>query len=181
MLPGYAATLGALGALVAACGDPAVADLPSAAPTKERARVVVAQREGKLRDFPCSQCHDKVVSAQGVGRSRAPHSDVVVEHFDGGTRCGLCHDVRAMNRLRLFSDDRIGFDESHRLCGQCHSEKVKDWSFGAHGKHVGSWRDTRYRLTCADCHNPHRPAVPQSRALPGPTFPPRGIPKGGHR
>ena len=49
------------------------------------------------------------------------------------------------------------FEESYRLCGQCHGEKYRDWRAGVHGRRVGQWNGAKRYLLCVHCHSPHQP------------------------
>ena len=125
-------------------------------------------------------CHDKVPYKPLEKGATRKHRDIEFQHFKGpAPACYTCHNPGDMNTLRLAGSETISIDESYRLCGQCHGEKLRDFNIGAHGKQVGSWLRIRHKLNCTDCHNPHRPAMPTTRALPPPPFPARGIPKGG--
>jgi hypothetical protein len=51
-------------------------------------------------------------------------------------------------------------DESYQLCAECHFREVEAWAAGAHGKRLDGWQGRRVVMACADCHDPHGPAVP---------------------
>ena len=148
-------------------------DLP---PTK----LELSAREGKLENFPCQQCHDKIAESGTPVRGPSKHVGMTFAHFVGVENCYTCHNQANRDTLALLAGGTASFDESHRLCGQCHGEKSRDWNIGAHGKHVGGWRGQKHRLACTDCHDPHAPARPSVTAMPGPAFPDFGIPKGAH-
>lgn len=152
--------------------EPQVASEPSTA------KVTIAPREGHLKDFPCLECHSKFVT--GKPKVPATHRAQKFQHFEAVEKCVVCHNTDNFNELLLNTGESISFNESYRICGQCHSEKLADWNIGAHGKHVGSWQSDRTRYTCVDCHNPHSPAREQVTAKPAPPFPKLGIPKGEH-
>lgn len=164
------------------CAGRGVAEeAPSAASTPSSSDVQIARREGSIALYPCNSCHDKIEPTDRPLPLAGKHHTMVFAHFEGVTQCYLCHDRGDMNRLRLLTEDGLSFDASHRLCGQCHGEKMRDFDLGAHGKVVGGWRGSRYRYTCVDCHNPHHPQREQVLALPAPPFPASGIRKGEHR
>jgi len=156
------------------------------------AKVMISKRSGKIRSFPCMECHDKVKPTLPSANSRAPmttdgpaalrgkHKDLKFDHYEGIKDCYGCHNPTDVDYLRLMTGVTVTFDESNRLCGQCHGEKVRDWEIGAHGKHVGSWLNTRYRFNCTDCHHPHTPGFAPVKAMKGPPFPNGGIRKGDH-
>ena len=47
------------------------------------------------------------------------------------------------DQLHLASGEPVPFDESYRLCGQCHGEKYRDWRAGVHGRRVGEWNGAK--------------------------------------
>ena len=61
--------------------------------------------------------------------------------------------------LALKSGERATLDESYRLCAQCHFAQAEAWAGGAHGKRLDGWQGRRVVMACADCHDPHKPAV----------------------
>jgi len=61
------------------------------------------------------------------------------------------------DELHLADDSRIGFEESWRLCTQCHGVKLADWRAGVHGKRTGSWWGPKEYWSCVACHDPHSP------------------------
>lgn len=142
-------------------------------------KIVDSNREGRLANFPCEGCHDKIEAAAPPQGPRK-HRGLEFEHFDGAEACFTCHDEDNRDSLRLLANKTVSFNDVSMLCGQCHSEKLRDWKIGAHGKSVGGWAGVRNRLTCTDCHDPHAPGRPIVQALPPPPFPPLGIPKGDH-
>jgi hypothetical protein len=49
-----------------------------------------------------------------------------------------------------------------RLCGQCHSRRLREYLNGAHGGASGYWDRTRglqQRNHCLDCHDAHHPRI----------------------
>ena len=182
----------ALGATLLLAGCPGGRSQKAAVQASKRAphapeggSVKVSERRGKIENFPCMECHDKVARTP-VAQMKLPregkHRELKFRHFPGMENCYRCHSGDNMDFLQLMTGVTVTFDESDRLCGQCHGEKHRDWQIGAHGKDVGGWRGQRHRYTCADCHNPHMPKHPKVKAMPGPKFPRGGIPKtgGGH-
>jgi hypothetical protein len=159
--------------------SPAAALPKRAVPTETK--VTVSVREGKIKQYPCMECHDKVEPGLKPPLD-GKHRGMKFDHFEGATTCEVCHAKDNMNRLKLTTGKLVGFDESHKMCGQCHGERYRDWKIGAHGKFVGGWKGQKSKLTCADCHDPHKPGFDAVTARPAPPFPHRGIPKnhGGH-
>ncbi len=123
--------------------------------------------------FPCSSCHKDMK----VNRTRRTltemHTDIVLKHGDAHLWCLDCHDADDRDRLHLASGERIGFDESYLLCGQCHGEKLRDWRAGVHGRRTGDWNGRKQYLLCANCHNPHQPRFQPIEPKPAPQPPAR--------
>ena len=180
------ALMAVLLACAAIAGCPYGQEVAPRPPVPQRAvpadsTTTVSVREGKIADFPCMQCHDKVEPGR-VPPLEGKHRGMVFDHFEGATTCEVCHATQNMDRLKLTTGKLVTFDQPHELCGQCHGERYRDWKIGAHGKHVGGWRGQKRRLTCTDCHNAHKPGFDPVQAKEPPPFPARGIPKthGGH-
>jgi hypothetical protein len=122
----------------------------------------IRPRESELEKFPCQRCH-KVPLAQMKhdgkdGKPRA-HWNLQLKHAgESVMNCSTCHDPNDMNVLKTVTGKRVSIDESWQVCAQCHSRQAADWAGGAHGKRAAGWASTRVAKTCAECHNPHRPA-----------------------
>ena len=82
-----------------------------------------------------------------------------------------CHDAENRDQLHLASGAPVQFEESYRLCGQCHGEKYRDWRAGIHGRRTGDWNGHKSYLLCANCHNPHEPHFQPLKPEPAPTPP----------
>ncbi|MBF0280191.1 MAG: hypothetical protein HQM13_20495 [SAR324 cluster bacterium] len=131
----------------------------------------VPPRKEQYEYYPCMDCHEEQ-EVQPERELTEEHEDLVLDHGKQRFWCLTCHFAgKEKNYLRSLKEQKIDFNESHLLCGQCHFERQKDWLMGAHGKRVGSWSEERTILLCVECHNPHSPAIkPQ---LPDPI--PKGI------
>jgi hypothetical protein len=105
--------------------------------------------------FPCSDCHEDEPTDRTVRKLEDEHDDLVLVH--GTTWCLDCHDADQRDQLHLANDSRIGFEESWRLCTQCHGAKLADWRAGVHGKRTGSWWGPKEYRSCVTCHDPHSP------------------------
>ena len=151
-----------------------------AAPAKASSvKLVVSPRQDQLKNFPCSECHANIEEATKK-ELPATHRTKEFKHFEGIKQCDTCHNLADMDRLFLVKGDAVSFNDSPKLCGQCHSEKLRDWKTGAHGKHVGNWNGNKTRYSCADCHDPHRPGWQPMSTVAAPAFPKQGIRKGAH-
>ena len=73
--------------------------------------------------------------------------------------------------LRLANGTLVPFEESYRLCGQCHGDKYRDWRAGVHGRRVGSWNGEKQYLLCVHCHDspPAGLQAPRAHARAPPT------------
>jgi hypothetical protein len=124
--------------------------------------------------FPCTECH--VEKDLPTNRTRRPlvdaHDDIVLEHDQEHRWCLDCHDAENRDRLHLAGGDPVPFDESYRLCGQCHGEKFRDWRAGVHGRRIGQWNGAKEYLLCVHCHSPHQPRFKPLAPKPAP-LPPR--------
>jgi hypothetical protein len=121
--------------------------------------------------FPCSECH----ADMEVNRERRElemfHDDIQLDHGSDERWCFDCHNAMDRDHLRLASGELVGFEESYRLCGQCHGTIFRDWREGIHGQRIGYWNGAKSYLLCAHCHNPHAPAFQPIEPLPPPVRP----------
>lgn len=91
------------------------------------------------------------------------HRDINLNHADW-MWCLNCHSLEERNYLKLITGEQIPFENSYRLCGQCHGSIYRDWRIGIHGRRVGQWDGKKLYLLCTHCHDPHQPVF---RKLPG--------------
>jgi hypothetical protein len=125
--------------------------------------------------FPCSECHDnKDLKTDPRRRElKVQHADIVLRHDEEHRWCLDCHDADNRDRLRLANGTLVPFEESYRLCGQCHGDKYRDWRTGVHGRRTGSWDGKKKYLLCVHCHYSHEPHFKPLRPLPPPIAPGR--------
>ena len=122
--------------------------------------------------FPCTECHvEKDLPTNRTRRTLVDaHDDIVLKHDEEHRWCLDCHDAENRDRLHLANGDPVPFEESYRVCGQCHGEKYRDWRVGVHGRRIGQWNGARQYLLCVHCHSPHQPRfkalVPKPAPLP---------------
>ena len=121
--------------------------------------------------FPCTECHADMEPDVERRVLEDMHDDIVLDHGPKERWCFDCHNVDDRDRLRLANGTLIGFDESYRLCGQCHGTIFRDWRQGIHGRRVGYWNGPKRYLLCANCHNPHAPKFRPIKPLPPPVRP----------
>ena len=111
----------------------------------------------------CATCHEPGIAD--------PHAEIVLRHAADQRGCLDCHDATNRDVLHLANGTPVPFEESYRLCGQCHGTHLRDWKLGIHGKRMGEWNGRKEYLLCAHCHDPHSPAFRRMTALPPPPRP----------
>ena len=122
--------------------------------------------------FPCTECHNKDMPANPTRRKlEAAHEDIQFRHDQEHRWCLDCHNANNRDTLRSASGEPIKFEESYKLCGQCHGDKYRDWKAGVHGKRTGEWNGKKEYLLCVNCHNPHSPKFKQIKPEAPPVRP----------
>lgn len=121
--------------------------------------------------FPCSECHAEIETNPTRRELVEMHDDIAFDHDSENRWCLACHDATERDSLRLASGIRISFDESYKLCGQCHGPKFRDWKLGIHGKRTGYWNGQKEYLLCVHCHDPHSPQFKKIKPMPRPRRP----------
>jgi len=126
--------------------------------------------------FPCTDCHDPEIPVNARRRElKTAHTEIVLRHDEEHRWCLDCHDAGNRDMLHLASGELVPFEESYRLCGQCHGDKYRDWRAGAHGRRSGHWDGEKTYLLCVNCHNSHSPRFAPIVPMPTP-IPPRRTP-----
>jgi hypothetical protein len=158
----------------------------------EAPKFKVVPRLDRIRNYPCTKCHDNKFVDRRVRELQDEHTKVVFEHGGGRFWCyDACHKGTDMDNLVSLRGRTVSYDESYKLCSQCHFQRL-DWYFGGHGKRQGAWEDQReipkvadelkvedrdqigrWRgertiLNCTECHNPHSPAIKPFEPSPPP-------------
>jgi hypothetical protein len=120
--------------------------------------------------FPCSGCHDEEWETNQERRVLDMHEEIVesFNHDSDNRWCLDCHNVDNRDYLKLASGKLVSYEESYKLCGQCHGDKLRDWKVGVHGKRTGEWNGKKEYLLCVHCHNPHSPKFKSLKPLPPP-------------
>ena len=121
--------------------------------------------------YPCSACHGMMPTNPQRRQLTAFHTEIVLRHDEENRWCLDCHDAENRDQLHLASGAPVAFEESYRLCGQCHGEKHRDWRAGVHGRRSGEWNGHKTYLLCAHCHNPHEPRFSPLEPEPAPIPP----------
>lgn len=171
----------AAGLWASACGSAALETSASAQPIEAPAaaaaplRVQVPPPPFSDGIFPCTECHTEADLPTNPTRRALvdAHDDIVLKHDQEHRWCLDCHDAKNRDQLHLSSGEAVPFEESDRLCGQCHGEKYRDWRVGVHGRRVGRWNGAKEYLLCVHCHNPHEPRFKALEPKPAPLRPTR--------
>jgi len=123
--------------------------------------------------FPCSDCHEPGDDVNTSPRAlEDEHDDKrVLFHGESSLWCLSCHDRDERDHLHNASGDPIPFEQSHKLCGQCHGRMYQEWKRGVHGKRVGNWQGEKQYFVCVACHNPHSPHFKPLEPMPPPVRP----------
>ena len=103
----------------------------------------VTPRLDRIRNYPCTKCHDNKFVDRRVRELQDEHTKLIFEHGGGRFWCyDACHKGTDMDNLVSLRGRPVSYDESYKLCGQCHFQRL-DWYFGGHGKRQGAWEDQR--------------------------------------
>ena len=123
--------------------------------------IALRNRAAAISQYPCTSCHagrSVVLAGRRIGDA---HQNIRPVHpRQAGTACSACHAPENVALVALRSGERATMDESYQLCAECHFREVEAWAAGAHGKRLDGWQGRRVVMACADCHDPHGPAVP---------------------
>ncbi|MDP2088162.1 MAG: cytochrome C [Flavobacteriaceae bacterium] len=120
----------------------------------------IPERKSKIKSFQCSECHTKSIPELKFKNltAKKAHWNIELNHATSEVlTCNSCHPTQNLNHLKSNLNAEIDFNQSYKVCAQCHSSEYKDWLGGAHGKRLGGWINPRIAATCVDCHNPHSP------------------------
>lgn len=135
-------------------------------------------RTPELVQYPCTSCHLglRVVMAERVADAHQNIRPVHPRATGGG--CRTCHAADNVERLRVSDGgEPPSLDHAYRLCAECHFQQVADWAGGGHGKRLDGWQGPRTVMGCAECHDPHSPALQPRIPYRAPVLPVTG---GGH-
>ncbi len=123
--------------------------------------IALRNRAAAINQYPCTACHAGRSVVMANGRIGDAHQNIRPVHpRQTKAVCSTCHAPEDVERLALETGERATLDESYRLCAECHFREVESWAAGAHGKRLDGWQGRRVVMACADCHDPHQPAVP---------------------
>jgi hypothetical protein len=152
----------------------------------------VIPRLDRIRNYPCTKCHDNQFVDRRVRELQDEHTKLTFEHGGGRFWCyDACHKGTDIDNLVSLRGRQISYDESYKLCTQCHFQRL-DWFFGGHGKRQGAWENQREIprtaeemkiedrnqigrwageraiLNCTECHDAHSPAIKPFEPSPPP-------------
>jgi len=149
---------------------PAAGAAPASASASEPELHVLPRAE-TIPTYPCRQCHDLRRTNSEKRKLTEYHTTIELEHAPGLEWCNACHLFEDFDKLHLMDGTPVSFDESYRICGQCHGEKYRDWKSADHGLQTGSWNGIAVKRTCTTCHSPHRPKFGKLHPMPAPKHP----------
>ncbi|MEX2177208.1 MAG: hypothetical protein WD801_00765 [Gemmatimonadaceae bacterium] len=123
-------------------------------------RTSLRVRAPDLGQYPCTSCHLGRRMVLADKRVVGAHENIQTAHpVQTGGACATCHAAGNVEFLALKSGERVTLDHTYRLCAQCHFAQAEAWAGGAHGKRLDGWQGRRVLMGCADCHDPHKPAI----------------------
>ena len=137
---------------------------PSAALTRRFGSISLRNslrvRAPNLGQYPCTSCHLGRATRLADKRVGDAHQNIRVVHpRQTNGVCSTCHSAANVELLALKSGESATLEHTYRLCAQCHFSQAAAWAGGGHGKRLDGWQGRRIVMGCADCHDPHRPAV----------------------
>ena len=121
--------------------------------------------------FPCNDCHSELKPNTQRRELVEMHDDIIFDHDSENRWCLACHNTDDRDSLVLAGGKLLGFNESYKLCGQCHGPKYRDWKLGIHGKRTGEWKGQKQYRLCVHCHDPHSPQFKSLEPMPPPRRP----------
>ena len=117
-------------------------------------------RAPNVGQYPCTSCHMGRETKLADTRIADAHRNIKADHpQQTGGVCSTCHSADNVELLALKNGERATLDHAYRKCAQCHFQQVTSWANGAHGKRLDGWQGRRVVMGCADCHDPHHPAI----------------------
>ena len=149
-------------------GKPFEVALRSAVPETGHARqfgrialsIALRDHSASLNQYPCTSCHAGTAVTMAAQRVKDAHQNIRPVHPRRvGAVCATCHAPENVDQLVLRRGTRVAMDEAYRLCAECHTKQAESWAGGGHGKRLDGWEGRRVVMSCADCHDPHDPAV----------------------
>ena len=119
--------------------------------------------------FPCATlCHNLLITNPEPRVEPIPEHEHVQLNHGEVIWCLNCHSEENRDMLKLLDGSEVSFNETQRLCGQCHGPVYRDWKNGAHGQRTGFWNGEKKTWPCVRCHYPHDPRFRPIQPLPAP-------------
>lgn len=134
----------------------------------------VIKRTPKIEMYRCDECHETKKDYNAKPRKlEEEHAEIKIVHVSDEEQdwCLRCHKENNYNKLFLQNGEVISFNESYRLCRECHSAIYNDWLPNAHGKRIGSWQGSGEAYSCTECHDAHDPEFKPMQAKDPPIRP----------
>lgn len=120
---------------------------------------LIPERKSQIQSYACTECHTDDLDKIKGKEVQKGHWNITLKHANENTmNCVTCHNGDDMDNLKSLTGTKIDFNNSYKICSQCHSKQFEDWKGGAHGKRIASWAPPRASMTCVNCHNPHSPS-----------------------
>lgn len=139
-------------------------------------RVPVLKGDDYDNIYPCTDCHSSPEDYNSQKRELTEEHDRITSYHPINRKeegdhywCNSCHQTGNYNVLTLNSGQNISFNESYKMCLQCHGNYKDEFINGIHGNRVGRWDSKEPTLyACAHCHDPHDPKRKPVKPLPPP-------------
>lgn len=154
-------------------GPDASREYPSRTLPPDLEPVLVAPAPPSEDYYPCSDCHEDEPTDPTPRELEDDHEIGELAH--GTLWCLHCHDADDRDQLRLSDATRVEWEDSWRLCTQCHGQRLEEWRRGVHGKRTGHWHGSKEYQPCVSCHDPHAPRFQQLEPMPPPRRPTEAV------
>ncbi len=144
----------------------------------EEKKDTVNKRSSQLEMYPCTECHSTPQDFNSQKRDLTKeHSNIKAIHpkergdEDPNFWCQHCHNPNQYNQFRLQTGETLPFNDSQKVCGQCHGPQLRDWKKHIHGRRTGNWNGEGQVDLCTQCHNPHDPKFKPMKPVAPPPEP----------
>lgn len=139
-------------------------------------RIPVLKGDDYDNIYPCTDCHSSPEDYNLQKRELTEEHDRITSYHPMNRKedadkywCNSCHQTGNYNTLTLNNGQNISFNESYKICLQCHGNYKDEFEHGIHGNRTGRWDSKEPTLyACANCHNPHDPKRKPVKPLPPP-------------
>jgi hypothetical protein len=125
--------------------------------------------------YNCMECHTLIKARWHYDRPMNEHQNIKLEH--GNNRfCLNCHHATNRNAFADYDGAEIAQSNDVQVCAKCHGTIHRDWLAGVHGRQNGFWKadaGAKTRLSCIQCHDPHRPKFQEMKPLSPLRYPAR--------